>query len=146
MHLLISRVGFGTVSFEMVGLGFDSFLVCLAIGCCAWSWPERFQFAVAFGTCDAAATLLGSMWPHLLSPPLALLVYLPCVCLLAPAAQNRRVLLYALPLLCSVDNLFGGLPASTAPALGAGSATMAFLGLSLSGVGRRMLLAPKAEA
>jgi len=135
MHALIS----------MVGLGFDSFLACLAIGFYAASWRERFRLAVAFGACDAAATLLGSVWPHPFPEPLALATYFLCVFLLAMAAQSRRELLHALPVLLSVDNLFGGLSANTAPALGAGSALMALLGLSLAALGRRVFSTLEAE-
>jgi len=129
----------------MVSFGFDSFLAGLAIGFCALSWRERFRLAVTFGVCDAAATLLGSWWPHSFQGPLVLAVYLLCVLLLVPSAPTRRALFYALPVLLSVDNLFGGAPASAATALGAVSTAMALLGLNLAALGRRMFFMREAE-
>ena len=131
--------------FSVVGLGLDSFLACLAIGCYALSRRERLQFALAFGACDAAAALAGSVWPHRLPEPPTLAIYLICVLLLVSAARTSRTLLYSLPVLLSVDNLFSGVPASMAPALGASSAVMALLGLSLAALGRGMFLGSEAE-
>jgi hypothetical protein len=130
--------------FSVVGLGCDSFLAGVAIGCYALSRRERFGFAIAFGACDAAATFAGSLWPHRLAEPPALAIYLICVWLLASAARTHRVLLYCLPVLLSVDNLFGGVPASMAPALGGSSAAVALLGLSLAALGRDRFLAAEA--
>ena len=130
--------------FSVVGLGFDSFLACLAIGCYARSWRERFRFAIAFGVCDAAAALAGSSWPHRIAEPLVL-IYPLCVLLLVAFARRSRVMFCSLPLLLSVDNLFGGVPANLAPALGASSAVMALIGLSLASMGRDLFMASKAE-
>lgn len=74
-----------------------------------------------------------------------LAIYLVCVLLLVSAARTSRLVLYSLPVLLSVDNLFSGVPASLAPALGASSAVMALLGLSLAALGRKMFYGLEAE-
>lgn len=122
MHPLISIVNFG----------FDSFLAGVAIGLCALSWRHNVRLALAFGACDTAATLAGSMWPHRLPEVPALAIYLICACLFVRAIRSNRVLLYVLPVLFSVDNFFGGDPASMAPTLGFGSTVMVLLGLSVA--------------
>lgn len=133
------------VLFSVVGLGFDSFLAGLVIGSYALSSRDRFRIAIMFGACDAAATLVGSLWLHRSAEPPALAVYLICVLLLASSTRARRALLYCLPALLSVDNLFGGVPASLAPALGGSSALMALLGLSLAALGRDLFVLSDAE-
>jgi hypothetical protein len=124
----------------MYGLGLDSLLACLAIGAHGLSWRERLRLAGAFGVWDAAATVLGSFRPHRLPEPPALVIYLLCALLLSRAARSNRALLYALPALLSIDNLFGGAPASMALLVGLGSATMAMFGLSLAAACRRVIL------
>jgi hypothetical protein len=135
MHPLISLVNFG----------FDSFLAGVAIGLCAPSWRHNVRLALAFGACDAAATLAGSMWPHRLPEVPALAIYLLCAFFFAQAVRSNRALLYALPVLFSVDNFFGGSPASMVPALGFGSAVMVLLGLSVASAWRRVFFAVPAE-
>jgi len=131
---------------SVFGLGLDSFLACLAIGSHELSWRERLRLAVAFGVCDAAATGLGSIRPHRIPEPPALLIYLLCALLLSRAARSSRTLLYALPALLSVDNLFAGAPASMALLLGLGSAAMAMFGLSLAAACRGVILDGQGEA
>ena len=141
------------VLFSICGLGFDSFLAGLIIGFKALSWRERFHLALAFGACDGIATITGSLWwPRLaehqfatpgLTEPAAFALCLICLLLVLATARKSRILLYSLPLLLCVDNFFCGLPASSAAALGASSATMALLGLTLAAFGGRMFLARK---
>jgi hypothetical protein len=133
------------ILFSVVGLSFDSFAAGLVIGSYALSSRDRFRIAIMFGVCDAAATLVGSLWLHRSAEPHALAVYLICVLLLAASTRARRALLYCLPALLSVDNLFGGVPASLAPALGGSSALMALLGLSLAALGRDLFVLSDAE-
>jgi len=87
----------------------------------------------------------GSLWLQRSAEPPALAIYLICVLLLASSTRARRALLYCLPVLLSVDNLFGGVPASLAPAVGESSALMALLGLSLAAVGRDLFVGSDAE-
>jgi hypothetical protein len=131
--------------FSLVGLGYDSFLASLVIGSYALTWRDRFRFAIAFGCCDAAAVLMASILPHRLPGPPAVAIYLACVFVLAVAARTSRTVLYALPLLLSMDNLFSRAPASMAPVLGASSAVMALLGLSLAVWGREESMLSEAE-
>lgn len=135
MHPLISVVNFG----------FDSFLAGVTIGSHALSWRHKVRFALAFGACDSAATLAGSVWPHRLPEVPVLAVYLLCAFFFARAVRSNRALLYVLPVLFSVDNFFGGNPASTAPALGFGSAVMVLLGLSVAAAWRRVFFGVPAE-
>jgi hypothetical protein len=122
-----------------LGFGLDSLLASLALGFGKLSWRERLRLAAAFGGCDVAATLLGTVRPHHLPHPPALVVYFLCALLAGRAARSSRALLYALPALLSIDNLFGGAPASLALLLGAGSATMSMCGFLLASVSRRLL-------
>jgi putative Mn2+ efflux pump MntP len=124
---------------SMLGFGVDSFLASLPVGLRKLSWCEQMRLAVAFGVCDATATLLGSVRPHQLPHPPALLIYFLCALLLGRAARSNRTLLYALPALLSIDNLFAGTPASLAFLLGLSSAVMATLGLLLAAACRRLL-------
>jgi len=130
---------------SLVGLGSDSFVASLVIGSYALTWRDRFRYAIAFGCCDAAAVLMGPMLPHRVPGPPALAIYLACVLVLAVAARTRRTVLYALPLLLSMDNLFSGAPPSMAPLLGASSAVMALLGLSLAVLGREESMLSESE-
>jgi len=125
---------------SVFGLGLDSFLACLVIGWQELSWRERVRLAVAFGACDAAATLLGAFRPHPLPERPAFVLYLLFVLLLGRAARSSRTLIYALPALLSLDNLWGGRPASLTLALGLSSAVIAMCGLSLASACRRLIL------
>jgi putative Mn2+ efflux pump MntP len=130
---------------SMFGLGLDSFLACLAIGAHELSWQERVRLAVAFGACDAAATFVGAVRPHWLLEPPALAIYVVFVLVLGRAARSNRTLLYILPVLLSLDNLFSGAPPSTALLLGLGSAVMAMFGLSFTAACRRLILKRQEE-
>jgi hypothetical protein len=117
---------------SMFVLGLDSFVSCLAIGSHSLSWRERLRLALAFGACDATATLLGTMRPHRVEELAVFPVYVLCALLIVRAYRPGRRLLYALPVLLSIDNLFSGDPVSMVPATGFGSAAMALLGVSLA--------------
>ena len=117
----------------------DSFLASLVLGLGRQTWGERLRLAAAFGVCDAIATLLGSLRPLPVLRPPALLIYLLCALLLSRAARSNRTLLYVLPALLSVDNLFCGAQAGTALLLGLDSAAMAALGFLLVAACRRLL-------
>jgi putative Mn2+ efflux pump MntP len=131
MSALVSTLGFGA----------DSFLASLVLGLGQQTWGERLRLAMTFGFYDAISTLLGSLRPLPLLHPPALLTYLLCALLLSWATRSNRKLLYALPALLSVDNLFCGAPAGMALLLGLGSAAMATLGSLLAPACRRLLAA-----
>ncbi len=135
-----------SVLLTVAGLGIDTFLACLCIGAYGVSRREALGCAAAFGACDAAASLAGSMWALQIPHAAALAAYLICPILLVCAARTKRPLLYGLPILLSLDNLCGGAPAAMAPALGAGSAVMALLGLSLAAFARDRLVVSRAES
>jgi hypothetical protein len=126
---------------EVAGLGLDSFLACLISGCCGPSRREALGLAGAFGVCDAAASLFGSIWPLPVPPLAALGVYLVCPMMIC-ASGRRRTALYGLPILLSLDNLCTATPPAAAPLLGAGSALMALAGLRLADVARSSVRAP----
>jgi len=131
--------------FFVLGFGLDSLLASLIVGSLLRSWRERFGFALAFGAFDSAAALAGPLWPRHMPQPPAFAAYLMCVVVLAVGARYNRALCYLLPLLLGVDNLFGGAPAS-ALSLGADSALLSLLGLSLAAFGRSIFLPSRAEA
>jgi hypothetical protein len=114
---------------RVAALGLDSFLACLVIGAYGVSRAQALGLAATFGACDAAASLLGSIWPLQLPALVAVSVYLVCPLLLVSACRSRRILLFGLPVLLSLDNLCSMTPAAMAPMLGAGSAAMALAGL-----------------
>lgn len=124
----------------------DTLLVCLGIGWHVRSRRERLRLAMVFGACDAMAAALGSLWQYRLPDLATFCIYLLCAFLLGQAVRSRSVLIYVLPVLLSLDNLFSGVPSNLAPALGLGSALMALLGLSLSAFAGRMFLVLEAEA
>lgn len=134
MHVLLSGIG----------ASLDSFLVCVAVGSQMPLWRDRLRLSLVFGICDAAAALLGSFWQCGALEPQAIAIYLLCATLIAQGASHSRALLYAAPLLLSIDNLFGG-NAESAPVFGLGSFAMALCGLSVVTVGQRALLACVSE-
>jgi hypothetical protein len=125
---------------RVAALGLDSFLACLVIGAYGVSRAEAFGLAATFGACDAAASLVGSIWPLQLPPLVAVGLYLMCPLLLVSAARSRRILLFGLPVLLSLDNLCSTTPAAMAPVLGAGSAAMALAGLRIANIVRTRVL------
>src|ERR1700735_2837282 len=90
----------------------DSLIFCLAAGPLLRDWPSRFRLALAFGLCDAAASLLGPALP--LPEPPAFALYLGAAFLLGLAAVRRRGLLYGVPVLLSLDDLAGNIDAGNA--------------------------------
>jgi hypothetical protein len=129
----------------LASLGIDSFVASLVIGAYGVSRRDAWRCAVAFGACDAAASLAGALWSPQIPEAAALGVYLLCPLLLVRASRSRPLLLYGLPLLLSLDNLYGGTPAAMAPALGASSAVMALLGLGLASFVRDRVFLSRAE-
>lgn len=117
-------------------LSVDSFIACLAIGASPLTRREIARLTAAFGICDACGTLLGSLIPHAIPSPPEFAIYLVCALMLGIASRYDRRIVYTLPILLSIDNIFGGAPASLAPALGLSSAVMALAGLWLAGVWR----------
>ncbi|HXZ42851.1 MAG TPA: hypothetical protein VEG68_19085 [Terriglobales bacterium] len=132
------------VLFFVLGSGLDSLLASLIVGSLLRSWRERFGFALAFGAFDSAAALAGPLWPRHMPEPPAFAAYLLCAVLLAAGARCNRALFYLLPLVLSVDSLYAGAPGN-ALTLGADSALLSLLGLSLTAFGRSRFLAFQAE-
>lgn len=129
-----------------IALGLDSFLACTVIGAHLSPWRERGRLVIAFGACDAIATLLGPLTRHRSTEVSSITVLAVCVILIFAFTRRNRSWLYAVPLLLSFDNLFSGAPANIAPALGLNSALMAAVGLYLGAVCRHMFqgLGPEA--
>jgi hypothetical protein len=120
-------------------LSIDSFVACLAIGSLPLATREIAGLSVVFGSCDAAGTLLGALIPPAISAPPAFATYLACACLLGIAARHSRGILYALPVVLSIDNMFSGAPTNLAPTLGLSSAAMALTGMLLAAACRRLV-------
>jgi hypothetical protein len=122
MHSLVS----------IISLGLDSFCVCMLVGMRSVAWRERAFLALGFGAWDAFGTLLGSTLgsaaPHGLEIP-AVVAYAIAALVYLGMAPSGRWALYALPVLCGLDNLLAGPPARLAPALGVSSAVLALGGL-----------------
>ena len=131
--------------FSVLGFGLDSLLAGLIVGSLLRSWRQRFGLALAFGAFDSAAALAGPLWPRHMPEAPAFAAYLLCAALLAAGARYNRALFYLMPLALSVDNLYGGASAS-ALTLGAGSALLSLIGLSLAAFGTSRFLALQAGA
>jgi hypothetical protein len=123
---------------SVLWLGTDSLAACLGIGLLTTTWLQRVRLAVAFGGCDAFASIRGPGFLHDLPAPPAIALYLSCAMLLGLAARWDRRVLYLIPLLLSIDNALSGTPASLAPLLGLSSAVLAMAGLALTGVCRQL--------
>jgi len=117
---------------SLVSLGLDSFFACLVIGKCSVTWHDRAKLAILFGLCDGLATTVGSLWPHRLLEVPAVLIWAFSVFLMCKAAIPSRRFLGFLPALLSLDNLFSGSPAGTAPAAAISSTLMSFCGFALA--------------
>jgi hypothetical protein len=85
-------------------LGLDSALCCFGIGCTSLAWSTRMRLALAFGACDATGSVAGALLHHPLAAPPSYAVYLCCAVLLAVAARYSRNILYALPVLFSLES------------------------------------------
>jgi len=107
----------------------------------AVAWRERAFLALGFGAWDAFGTLLGSALgsasPHRLEVP-AIVAYTIAALVYLGMSPLGRWAVYALPVLCGLDNLLTGAPARLAPALGWTSAVLAFAGLCLGGLCARL--------
>jgi putative Mn2+ efflux pump MntP len=139
----------------MIALGFDSFIVSLALGPLLDCRLARVRLALLFGACDALATLLGAAvvgryvggWSIGQAAPMSAAAYGLFVLAAASFGRSRLTTrarprsLLLLPLLMSVDDLAQGaaggpfttnlLPHSLL--LGVTSGSMALLGLLLGG-------------
>jgi len=123
----------------LISLGLDSFLACCLIGMSSLTWQQRAYLACGFGAWDAFGSMLGTMWPHASQTlyaafGVAAFLYVRC-------GPRGRWPLYALPVLCSLDNLFTGTPAMIAPAIAASSALLAVVGLCVGESLHRMVVA-----
>ena len=120
----------------------DSFIASLVIGCGSIGWRSRIALAAGFGICDAVAAAAGSFLPHVDLDFSQFAIYAVCVTLLAANARNRRpALLYALPILFSVDNLFSASSVQSAPVLGFGSCVSSLLGFGAAAFGQKAIRA-----
>ncbi len=120
--------------YTIAGPSFDSFLASLFIGSRLLRIRGRMIWAAAFGVCDYVATAAGA-WAHLLPQPSALAIYSACAAWFFLGARNRAALIYALPILLCMDNLFCGTAGQSAPVVGLASAA-----LSLAGFGAAILV------
>jgi hypothetical protein len=131
----------------ITALGFDSFLASLIIGTRPLSTRQQLLLSAAFGVCDYAASLAGLYASIPLEEIPQLPLYALCAALFALAARGpRRALIYALPILLSVDNLFSGVSPKWAPLLGFGSAVMALAGFGAAALGKKLLRTLHREA
>lgn len=119
-------------------LALDSGLCCFAIGWTPLVWSTGARLALAFGACDAIASAAGVLCNHPLAPPPTLVVYLCCAGLLGLATRYSRKLVYALPVLLSLDNFASGSGLGNAVSDGIGSAMLALAGLSLGALAFRL--------
>ena len=119
-------------------LGLDSGVCCFAIGWMPLAWRTRAMLALAFGACDAMASAAGVLSNHPLAAPPTLVVYLCCAALLGLATRYSRKLLYALPILLSLDNFASGTGLDNAISDGIGSAMLALAGFSLGALAFRL--------
>jgi putative Mn2+ efflux pump MntP len=137
-----------------VSLGLDSLRVAATIGLGA-ALRHRVELAVAFGVCDGVASLVGLVAGHAVATVSsgihivsAAAIGVCAVWLLfhgdGPPSGGRALLL--VPVALSLDNLVAGVamgsvgvPAVTALVLGATSAAMAAVGVSIGTVVRQRL-------
>ena len=115
---------------DQLSMGFDSTLCCIALGGAVAVRGKRLVLALLFGLSDLVASLLASLpVSHLVPmPPTAL--YLGFAVLVGIAARVHPRLVWAAPLVLSLDNLFGASSLSGAFVDGASSALLALAALS----------------
>jgi len=131
----------------ITALSFDSFLASLIIGTRSLSTRQQLLLSTAFGICDYAASMAGLSWSSAFEGPLQFAIYALCAALFALAARGpRRAMIYALPLLLSLDNLFCGISPKLAPLLGFGSAAMAVVGFGAAALCKKLLRTLRTEA
>jgi hypothetical protein len=120
----------------------DSFIASLVIGCGSIGWRARITLAAGFGICDCAAAAAGAFLPPVDLDSSQFAIYVVCVMLVAANARNRRpALLYTLPLLLSVDNLFCASSLGSASILGLGSGVSSLLGFGAAAFGKKAIRA-----
>jgi hypothetical protein len=130
----------------ITALSFDSFLASLIMGTRPLSTRQQWLLSAAFGVCDYAASMAGLSWSGPLEELSPFAVYTLSAALFAFANRGRRALIYALPVLCSLDNLFWGAPPKIAGLLGFGSAAMALTGFGAAALGKNLLRTWRREA
>jgi len=123
----------------------DAFIACCAIGWQAHTWRKRFALALMFGACDAAASMLASFWSLRTPEMVTFVVYLLGVFLFVHSVRSKPRLVYALPVVLSVDNLFGCASANVIPAVALTTTVAAMLGMTLAASVRRGLVLCEAE-
>jgi hypothetical protein len=124
--------------YAIAAFSFDSFIASLVIGCGSMGWRARIALGAGFGICEGAAAAVGSFSPHVGLESSQFVVYALCVTLLAANARDQRpALLFALPILLSVDNLFCGLSLESAPVLGIGSCVSSLMGFGAAAFGKK---------
>ena len=121
-------------------LSSDSFIAGLMIGSIIEHPRERVWFALSFGICDGAASLLGALVPRMAPDLPDLVLYLICVVFFVQGARRNRHWLLAIPVVLGIDNFAAGTPASQAPILALYSMLMAFAGLALGRLGHRPVM------
>jgi hypothetical protein len=131
----------------ITALSFDSFLASLILGTRSLATRQQLLLSAAFGVCDYAASMAGWSGSSAFEGPFQFAIYALCAALLALAARGpRRAMIYALPLLLSLDNLFCGIPSKMAPLLGVGSAAIALAGFGAAALGKKLLRTLRREA
>jgi hypothetical protein len=126
----------------IVTLGVDSFLASLFLGALGLSRRELLIRAFAFGACDGAATWV-AQWHVYLSQTVMLCLYLVCALAVLRALRAPRLLLWAVAISLSLDNLIGNTPDDLVPYLGASSAAMSLLGSGAAALIRNRWLASR---
>jgi len=132
MHLLVLALK----------LSLDSFIAGCALGPLGLPRASRGRLALAFGACDALATLVSgriglSVAAAGQAGPVLMAAYGACVLLLGRLALWERRLIRALPLLLCLDNLATPAAPALAPLLGVASAGMALAGFGAAASGAR---------
>lgn len=119
----------GTLIIDAFRLGGDSLLMGLGAGFVVLRLRDRVAWAIAFGACDGAASVLGAECLHR-SIDIPGAAYFALIGLMvALVSCGKRWVLWCVPLIFSVDNFFSMTPADEAPVLAMSSALFAFVGL-----------------
>ena len=121
-------------------LGLDGFVFCLVLGRSCFSPSRRILLAMAFGFCDALATLLGAGFPpHAVWPGLVPCVTAACLTFAFLLPSQARALAFVFPVPLSLDNFVDAANGHVAPlvhavSIGVLSASLALAGLYFAAV------------